>query len=61
MRLQVEFLFSIILVFLIQSCGHTNDEVWVISAPAGESLYVYEGRGSVGDDRPYVRRNTRSR
>ena len=37
MRLRTDFLSYIILVFLIQSCSLRKDEVWVISAPAGES------------------------
>ena len=37
MRLRTDFLFCIVLVFLIQSCSSKEDEIWVISAPAGES------------------------
>lgn len=36
-RLRADFLFYVILIFLIQNCSLKKDEVWVISAPAGES------------------------
>jgi len=36
-HLRANSLFFIILIFFIQNCSFKKDEVWVISAPAGES------------------------